>query len=68
MQFRCPYCKADIGPVALAKCPKCGHVMAVAKKKVDAKDRKAKRKIIESIRSDAERKKLAVAGKGLILR
>ena len=62
MQFRCPYCKADIGPVALAKCPKCGHVMAVKKGKPDAKDRKAKRRTIESIRLDAERKKLEIAG------
>lgn len=66
MQFRCPYCKADIGPVALAKCPKCGHVMSV-KNKVDAKERKAKRKIIESIRSDAFRKKQEIAGRAPVI-
>ena len=61
MQFRCPYCKADIGPVAKAKCPKCGHVMVV-KSKSDSKDRKARRRKIEAIRADAERKKLEIAG------
>jgi len=66
MQFRCPYCKADIGPVALAKCPKCGHVMAV-KRKADAKDRKNKRKVIESIRSDAARKKLEITGRAPVI-
>ena len=66
MQFRCPYCKAEIGPVALAKCPKCGHVMAV-KKKSDADNRRSRRKKIEAIRSDAARKKLEIAGRAPVM-
>lgn len=61
MQFRCPYCKADIGPVALVKCPKCGHVMAV-RGKSDLKDRKTRRKKIEAIRSDAARRMQEIGG------
>ena len=66
MHFRCPYCKADIGPVALAKCPKCGHVMAV-KGKSDLEDRKARRKKIESIRSETARMKQQISGGAPVL-
>lgn len=61
MTYRCPYCKADIGPSLLARCPACGKVMRVPEQNLTERLR-AKRRALERIVCEHERKRAALEG------
>lgn len=56
MTYRCPYCKADVGPSLVARCPACGKVMRVPEQNLTERLR-AKRRTFERISREYEQKR-----------
>lgn len=63
MNYRCPYCKQDLGPSLSAKCPACGKIMIVPEEDLTER-RRAKRRALERIAREHD-KKMAELGPAL---
>ena len=61
MTCRCPYCKQDVGASPPPKCPGCGRVMLVPAMR-DPNPRVARKRKIENIWRECERKKAELHG------
>ncbi len=56
MPFRCPYCRQELGPEPVARCPACGRTMLVPRMR-ESTPRVRKKRAIEAIWRENERKK-----------
>ena len=61
MSYRCPYCKTGLGHTLSTHCPACGHLMRVPEQNLTER-RRAKRRAIDRIAREFERKKAELHG------
>lgn len=61
MTYRCPYCQRALGAAPQPRCPGCGKVMAVPNRRGPS-ERLAKKRTIENLWREAERKKAELEG------